>query len=78
MSVKFEKETIRNAPLPGGIGGALPGGIAGGIAGSILGEQGKDIAHNLGEKLTGGDTQTGYLAVSRACSIEENHSVIRR
>ena len=44
MSVKFEKETVRNAPIPGG--------------------KETDVAHKLGEKLTGGKSQTGYLAVS--------------
>ena len=44
MSVKFEKETIRDAPIPGG--------------------RRQDIAHQVGEKLTGGQSQMGYLAVS--------------
>ena len=44
MSVKFEKETVRDAPIPGG--------------------RRTDIAHEVGERLTGGKTQTGYLAVS--------------
>jgi len=44
MSVKFEKETIREAPIPGG--------------------RRTDIVHELGERLTGGKGQTGYLAVS--------------
>ena len=43
MSVKFEKETVRDAPIPGG--------------------SKSDIAHKLGERLTGGKGQTGYLAV---------------
>ena len=43
MSVKFEKETIREAPVSGG--------------------RKVDFVHELGEKLTGGDGQTGYLAV---------------
>ncbi|MCJ1486173.1 hypothetical protein MMC06_006349 [Schaereria dolodes] len=44
MSVKFEKETIRDTPIPGG--------------------RRQDIAHEIGEKLTGGGgpSQTGYLA----------------
>ncbi|MCJ1413381.1 hypothetical protein MMC19_007486 [Ptychographa xylographoides] len=42
MSVKFEKETVRDAPIPGG--------------------SKSDIAHKLGERLTGGKGQTGYLA----------------
>ena len=44
MSVKFEKETVRNTPIPGA--------------------KETDIAHKIGEKLTGGKSQTGYLAVS--------------
>lgn len=43
MSVKFEKETIRNAPLPV--------------------DRREDVAHKIGERLTGGKSQTGYLAV---------------
>lgn len=43
MSVKFEKETVKNAPLPGG--------------------RKEGFAHELGERLTGGDTAQGYLAV---------------
>lgn len=43
MSVKFEKETIREAPIAGG--------------------RKVDFAHEVGEKLTGGESQTGYLAV---------------
>lgn len=43
MSVKFEKETIRNAPMPV--------------------NRNEDIAHKVGERLTGGKSQTGYLAV---------------
>jgi len=42
MSVKFEKETIRDAPIPGG--------------------RRTDIVHEVGERLTGGKSQTGYLA----------------
>jgi len=42
MSVKFEKETVRNAPIPG--------------------SRRHDVAHEIGEKLTGGNTSTGYLA----------------
>ena len=44
MSVKFEKETIRNAPLPG--------------------NRNEDVAHKIGERLTGGKSETGYLAVN--------------
>ncbi|KAI4113465.1 MAG: hypothetical protein Q9193_000735 [Seirophora villosa] len=42
MSVKFEKETIRDTPIPGG--------------------RKHEIAHEIGERLTGGNTMTGYLA----------------
>ncbi|KAL9105772.1 MAG: hypothetical protein Q9227_009120 [Pyrenula ochraceoflavens] len=42
MSVKFEKETIRGAPLPV--------------------DRNEDVAHRIGERLTGGKSQTGYLA----------------
>jgi hypothetical protein len=45
MSVKFETETVREAPIPGG--------------------RQTDIVHAVGERLTGGNTATGYLAVSR-------------
>ena len=43
MSVKFEKETVRETPVPGG--------------------RKHELAHEIGEKLTGGKAQTGYLAV---------------
>ncbi len=43
MSVKFEKETIKNIPVPGG--------------------KKNEIAHEIGERLTGGESTTGYLAV---------------
>lgn len=46
MSVKFEKETIRDAPIPGG--------------------RKQTFAHEIGERLTGGESQTGYLAVRRS------------
>jgi len=42
MSVKFEKEIIREAPIPGG--------------------RRTDIAHEVGERLTGGKATSGYLA----------------
>ncbi|KAL9579424.1 MAG: hypothetical protein Q9212_005113 [Teloschistes hypoglaucus] len=42
MSVKFEKETVRESAIPGG--------------------RKHEIAHEIGERLTGGDTVTGYLA----------------
>ena len=44
MSVKFQQETVRDAPLPG--------------------RRKEGIAHNIGERLTGGETAQGYLAVS--------------
>lgn len=43
MSVRFEKETVRNAPVPG--------------------QRQEDVAHKIGERLTGGKSNTGYLAV---------------
>ncbi len=43
MSVKFEKETIRNTPIPG--------------------QKKVGFAHEVGERLTGGESLTGYLAV---------------
>ncbi len=46
MSVKFEKETVKDSPLPG------------------LGGRKHEIAHEIGERLTGGETAKGYLAVS--------------
>lgn len=44
MSVKFQQETVKDAPIPG--------------------SRKEDIAHNIGERLTGGETAQGYLAVS--------------
>jgi len=44
MSVKFEKETVKDTPLPG------------------LGGRKHEIAHEIGERLTGGETAQGYLA----------------
>ena len=50
-SVKFEKETIREAPVPGG---------------------GKhEFAHRVGERLTGGETKTGYLQVRKTHTNKE-------
>ena len=43
MSVKFEKETVKDAPLPGG--------------------RKHEVAHEIGERLTGGESAQGYLAV---------------
>ena len=48
MSVKFEKETIRDTPIPGG--------------------RKHEVAHEIGERLTGGESTTGYLAVWRLCA----------
>lgn len=42
MSVKFEKETIRDTPVPG--------------------QRKVDFAHEVGERLTGGESSGGYLA----------------
>lgn len=48
MSVKFEKETIKQQ----------------GSAQSLLGkDKHHGVAHELGERLTGGETAKGYLAV---------------
>lgn len=50
MSVKFEKETIKQQ----------------GSAQSLLGkDKHHGVAHELGERLTGGETAKGYLAVRR-------------
>lgn len=51
MSVKFEKETIKETNIPGG--------------------RKHDLAHEIGEKFTGGKGQTGYLAV-RYFSAQES------
>lgn len=48
MSVKFEKETVRDTPIPGG--------------------RKHEVAHEIGERLTGGESQTGYLAVGASLS----------
>ena len=45
MSVKFERETVKDTPIPG------------------LGGRKHEIAHEIGERLTGGETTQGYLAV---------------
>lgn len=44
MSVKFEKETVKDSPLP------------------ELGGRKHEFAHEIGERLTGGETTQGYLA----------------
>ena len=46
MSVKFEKETVKDSSIPG-----------------LRGRK-HEIAHEIGERLTGGETAQGYLAVS--------------
>ena len=46
MSVKFEKETVKDSPISG-----------------LQGRK-HEIAHEIGERLTGGETAQGYLAVS--------------
>ena len=51
MSVKFEKETVRTTVGPQG---PLPV------------RRDESTAHKIGEALTGGKAQTGYLAVSLA------------
>ena len=43
MSVKFEKETVRDTNIPGG--------------------RKHEFAHEIGERLTGGESTQGYLAV---------------
>ena len=52
MSVKFEKETIRDTPIPG--------------------QRKVDFAHEVGERLTGGESSRGYLAVSSAPLVVQN------
>ena len=54
MSVKFEQEKIKTT-------GALVPGVAG-IAGAAAGRD-ETTAHKIGEALTGGKQNTGYLAV---------------
>lgn len=50
MSVKFEKETVKDSPI--GLGGRK-----------------HEIAHEIGESLTGGETAQGYLAVGRGTPL---------
>ena len=54
MSVKFEKETIRTAPVPGARAGK------------------EDTMHKIGEAITGGKSQTGYLAVCARSTRRHN------
>ena len=68
MSVKFEKETIRDAPIPGG----FPGGLRDSLRGRP-----HDIAHAVGEKITGGETATGYLAVTMSSFAEPIDTVLK-
>jgi len=49
MSVKFEKETVRDTLIPGG--------------------RKHEIAHEIGERLTGGESAQGYLAVRESYSL---------
>lgn len=53
MSVKFEKETIRETPVPG--------------------QRKVGFAHDVGERLTGGDSPTGYLAVRDILPIRKQY-----
>ena len=56
MSVKFEKETIRETPVPGG--------------------RKHTFAHEVGERLTGGEGQTGYLAVSKPTRLRAQNVML--
>ena len=71
MSVKFEKESIRetgpSTALPRDLPRDLPNGTP---RGGVEGARGQhergfkhEIAHELGEKITGGESTQGYLAV---------------
>ena len=64
-SFQYQQETVRNTAnniMPGarGMGGGGGGGGGGGNGNS------GGPAHKLGEALTGGKSQTGYLAVRSA------------
>ncbi|KAI9844641.1 MAG: hypothetical protein M1838_002096 [Thelocarpon superellum] len=62
MSVKFEKESFRETNLPTG-GPVGPGGPGGpGAPPASNREVRHEFAHKIGERLTGGESQTGYLA----------------
>jgi len=54
MSVKFQKEVIRDTVVDGVTNGATKGGKK------------DDLVHSVGEALTGGRSSQGYLAV---CSV---------
>lgn len=56
MSVKFEKDTVKDTPIPG------------------LGGRKHEIAHEIGERLTGGETAQGYLAVRQL----ETHLLVQQ
>lgn len=57
MSVKFEKETIRDTSVHGGLR--------------------HDVLHKVGERLSGGQSQKGYLAVRAAdVSMDIGHAVV--
>ena len=52
MSVKFERESIRETT----VGGRVP---------SLATQASRhELVHSIGERLTGGESTTGYLAVS--------------
>ena len=55
MSVKFQQDTVRDTPTPGG-------------------GRKHEVAHEIGERLTGGETAQGYLAVS---GVDANHLLLR-
>ena len=70
MSVKFERETIRETTA--GRGASLGASIKGSHTSK------HEIAHEIGERLTGGESTKGYLAVRSLgvpFSIEEHHSI---
>jgi hypothetical protein len=56
MSVKFAKETIKDTVVEG-------------AGGTVLKHKQEDIAHVVGNALTGGKSQTGYLAVCLLSSV---------
>lgn len=60
MSVKFEKETIRTNNVSGGLKSAVKEGLKDKIG--LHGGK-EDTMHKIGEAVTGGHGQTGYLAV---------------
>jgi hypothetical protein len=50
MSVKFQKEVIRDTVVDGAVNG-------------VKGGKKEDLAHVVGNVLTGGKSNTGYMAV---------------